>query len=177
MGGIETEDRTEIVYGALKALILIGVVATVLLVGILVVGMVARIEELSAGSFMQFVLIGVLLWPVYRLAPWRSDLTERVRRWFRSHPWPVAVTAALILWSQLPVAPDLLTWLVLLPFGRTAGLFFGVELFYRPYVGFQTGTLIRNFGQWYVTTLFVFFVSVFILWVGEWVRSAVSNVS
>jgi len=175
MTGNDADDRTEHVDRIIRFAILVGVALTLGLVGILVVGLSARIEGLSAGAFMQILVIVVLLWPVYRLAPWQSDLTERVRGWFRSNKTPVAVAAVLILSSRLPFAPGLLSALVRLPFSQTAGVFFGAELFYRPYVGFELGMAIRRVGQWYVATLFVLLVSVFVVHVVESVRSAVGD--
>lgn len=175
MTGDDTDDRAEGVDRAVRFAILVGVALALGLVGILVVGLGARIEGLSTGTFMQVVVVVVLLWPAYRLAPWQPALTERVRGWVRSNQTPVVVAAVLILVSRLPFTPGLLSTLVQLPYSQTAGVFFGVELFYRPYVGFELGTAIRRVGQWYVTTLFVLLVSVFVVHVGESVRSAVSD--
>lgn len=78
--------------------------------------------------------------------------------------------------GRLPFVPDPLAALVYLPFARTSGLFFGVELFYRPYAGFELGEFVRTFGQWYVTILFVLVVSVPLVDLEMWARSIVDGI-
>lgn len=172
----DTDDPIEYVDRGLRFVVPAGVAIAVGMVGIVVAGLGLRIEGLAATSLMQLLLIAVLLWPVYRLAPWRPGVTERVRGWFRSNRSPVAVAAVLILGSRLPFAPDLFAALVDVPLVRTSGFFYGVEVFYRPHVGFEFGKVIRRFGQWYVTVFFVLGVVVLVIDIGKSIRSVVGGI-
>lgn len=163
MTGHATDDRLDFVDRGLQFGILAGVAIGLGLVIIVTVGIAARVEGLSAGSFLQLLLLFVLLWPVYRLKPWRSGVSERVRNWVRSNRAPLALAATLLVVGRLPFAPDLLAAFVYFPFVQTGGYFFGAELFYRPYVGFELGVSIRRFGQWYVTIFLVLVISVIVI--------------
>jgi len=167
----DTDDRLEYVDRGLQFVLLAGVaIATGLLI-VVAIGMGTRLEGFSMASVTRLLLIVLLLWPVYHLAPWQPGVTERVREWLQSNRSALALAAVLLLGSRLSLVPDVLATLIHLPFVQTAGFFFGAELFYRPYVGFEFGQFVRRFGQWYMTVFLVVVVSRFLVGLGRSVRT------
>lgn len=138
----------------------------VVLVG---VGVAAGIEPPSPLSAVPLFVVVLMAAPIYAVAPWQPEPGGRVVAWIRGNRAAIAVAAGLLVVRALPVAPGPLVGLLDLPF-RSAGLLFGVELFYRELVGPATGAFLRTFAQWYLEALWVLVLGGLVVDAARWVR-------
>lgn len=138
------------------------------LVVLLAVGVLAGLTA-SVMNIVPVILVGLLFWPVFRAAPWRPGVTERMRRFVRTNRDPILVAIALFVLRSVPVTPDLLVSLLDLPF-RATGLLFGASVFYRRHVGAAFGRFILDFGQWYLEAFWLFGIGLLVAGVVRRVR-------
>lgn len=139
---------------ASRVVIPAGMAVLAWLVALLAVGMVAGLS-LSVLNVLPLLLVGVLVWPIYRAAPWRPGLTERTRRFLEGNRAAILAGAGLLVVRSVPVTPGPVVGLLDLPF-RSTGLLFGASVFYRSHVGAAFGRFILDFGQWYLEGLWLF---------------------
>lgn len=125
---------------------------------LLAVGFLARLTALSFLNVLPVFVVGLLFWPVYRAAPWRAGMAERVRRWSHDRTTEVGVLVGLGLVPLVPVVPDLLVTLLQLPY-RGSGIFFGASLFYRQRLGPTAGRLLLVFAQTYLQVIWLYLLS------------------
>lgn len=139
------------------------------LVLVVAIGAVAELDSLSVLNVLGLLVIVVMFWPLYLLAPWRPALTERVTDVARGRGTGILVAAALGVLRVLPVTPDVLVGILNLPF-RSAGVLFGAKLFYGRRLGAEAGRYVLKFGQWYLEALWLFLIGVALVRFGRWIR-------
>lgn len=81
---------------ALGLLVPAGTAVLTWVVLLVLVAYVASFGPMTITRLFEAMLVAALVWPVYRLAPWRSGLTDRVRWWLRTH-WPTYALAVVIV--------------------------------------------------------------------------------
>lgn len=133
------------------------------------VGVVAELDALSLLNLLPLLVVLVMFWPLYLLAPWRPGLTERVVDWAGAHRDGILAAVVLGVVRVVPFAPDLLVGLLNLPF-RSAGVLFGAKLFYGERLGTEAGRLVLRFGQWYLEAFWLFVVGTALVRLGNWIR-------
>lgn len=125
---------------------------------LLTVGFLARLNALSFLNLVPLFFLLLLFWPVYRAAPWREGVAERVGRWARDHTTEFAVLVALGILPYVPLLPDLVVTLLQLPY-RGSGIFFGASLFYRERLGPMAGRLLLRFAQAYLQLIWLYLLA------------------
>lgn len=122
------------------------------------VGFLARLNSLSFMNVLPVFIVGLLFWPVYRAAPWRAGMGQRVRRRAQDRTTEAGVIVVLGLLPVVPVVPDPLISLLQLPY-RGSGVFFGASLFYRHRLGPTAGRLLLAFAQTYLQLVWLYLLS------------------
>lgn len=136
----------------------VGLAVLTWLAVLLAVGFLARLNSLSVLNLLPLFFVGLLFWPVYRAAPWREGMAERVRSWARGQRTEFAVIVVLGLLPLVPPVPDLLVSLLQLPY-RGSGIFFGASLFYRERLGPMAGRLLLGFAGTYIQLIWLYLLS------------------
>lgn len=161
----ESAPATPATRGAVAA----GLAVVTWLVVLVAVGVVARLDPSSILSAVSLFVVALVIAPIYAVAPWQPAPGGRVVAWIRANRASVAVAAGLLVVRTLPVAPDPLVGLLDLPF-RSAGVLFGVELFYRDLAGPAAGAFLRRFAQWYLELLWLLVLGGLVADAWGWVR-------
>lgn len=104
-------------------------------------GVFAGLDSLSVLTLVPLLVVVVMLWPLYALAPWRPGLADRVIDRTVANRWGILGAFAVGRLRVFPVTPDLLVRLLDLPF-RSAGMLFGAKLFYAERLGPRAGDVV-----------------------------------
>lgn len=147
----------------------VGLAVVTWLTLLLAAGVLLRPGSLSLSNLVPLFFVGLLLWPVYRAAPWRDGTAARVLRWVNRSRAAFAVLAVLFVLPAVPLVPDLLISLLQLPY-RGSGLFFGASLFYRERLGPTAARLLLRFGQWYFQALWLYLLATILVGLGRRLR-------
>lgn len=149
-----------------------GMAVVTWLVVLLGAGLVLRPGALLAAA-IPLVVVGVMLWPLVAVAPWRNGVTGRVRGWAARQRSSLLVTAGLAAVLAVPFVADLLPGVLVgilrLPF-RATGMLFGASVFYRERVGAFAGRTLLRFGQWYLEVLWLYVIASGITMLSESLR-------
>jgi hypothetical protein len=65
------------------------------LVGLTLVGYAVGMESVTVPGLLRGLFLGLLVWPIVAVKPWRGGLASRLRRWGREKLSVILVAAAL----------------------------------------------------------------------------------
>lgn len=152
---IAGEPRTETIERGIRIAVPVGVAVLTWLGLLLAVGLVLRIDSVSVLNLLQFVIVGVVFWPLWRVAPWREGFTQRVLSFFDGNRSALLAAAGLGVLPMLPGVPGLVASLLNLPY-RGSGVLFGASLFYRERLGGTVARVLLRSWQWYLQALWLY---------------------
>lgn len=133
----------------------VGLAVVTWLVVLITVGLLARFGSVSILGIISVLVVGVMLWPIAIVAPWRPGVTERVLDWGDGNRTTFGVAVLLLVLRSLPVTPGIVAGILDVPF-RSAGTLFDAKLFYAQHVAPAFGQFVLSFGQWYLELFWLF---------------------
>lgn len=156
--GPVSDDRTATIERATRVAVPVALGVVTWLVLLIVAGTLARFDPSSLLNLLPLLIVGLMLWPLWLLAPWKSGVTERVTSFFTKRRTELVVMGVLVVLSVLPFVPGQLRGILNIPY-RSAGMLFGPSLIYRQRVDPRFGQVLLTFGQWYLEAFWLFVIA------------------